>query len=276
MLTTTVDGLWALQALTGIEVLSPELGLRPLLPRSETPALALRHPVSADLLAAGVLERAGSVDPVVVEWLTVISRRDVALYIGLRYPDDHPVPSGVLLARYARWWAVLERSGPTIRLSGVGCSTAQPAAAAVVTAQLDRLCGQNKPAPLRAVTMPAEVLAAETPNALRANLSAAGVDDGQVRLLLDAADPRSSAHASIVAVQSGAADRSPGRSHLGSGAVTIVDTATGRMLIEQVTVAGRPWVIAAPGAHRAIESAVERLLGRLPAGENWHSYRKPV
>lgn len=38
MLTTTVDGLWVLQAVTGIEQTCPELGLRPLLPRLDTPS----------------------------------------------------------------------------------------------------------------------------------------------------------------------------------------------------------------------------------------------
>ena len=38
MLTTTIDGLWVLQILAGIEVLAPELGLRPILPSFETSA----------------------------------------------------------------------------------------------------------------------------------------------------------------------------------------------------------------------------------------------
>lgn len=37
MLTTTVDGLWVLQAITGVEQTCPELGLRPMLPRLDTP-----------------------------------------------------------------------------------------------------------------------------------------------------------------------------------------------------------------------------------------------
>ena len=41
MLTTTLDGLWVLQVLSGIEVLAPELGLRPILPSLETAQLAL-------------------------------------------------------------------------------------------------------------------------------------------------------------------------------------------------------------------------------------------
>ncbi|HOB50942.1 MAG TPA: ESX secretion-associated protein EspG, partial [Mycobacterium sp.] len=37
MLTTSIDGLWVLQVLTGIEVVAPELGLRPHLPSIEKP-----------------------------------------------------------------------------------------------------------------------------------------------------------------------------------------------------------------------------------------------
>lgn len=44
MLTTTVDGLWVLQAITGVEQTCPELGLRPMLPRLDTPERALGHP----------------------------------------------------------------------------------------------------------------------------------------------------------------------------------------------------------------------------------------
>ncbi len=49
MLTTTVDGLWLLQAVAGIEQVCPELGLRPLLPRLDTAAAARRHPIAAEL-----------------------------------------------------------------------------------------------------------------------------------------------------------------------------------------------------------------------------------
>ena len=56
MLTTTIDGLWVLQVLTGLEALAPELGLRPILPSVETAQTALAHPVTADLRAAGVID----------------------------------------------------------------------------------------------------------------------------------------------------------------------------------------------------------------------------
>lgn len=81
MLTTTVDGLWVLQAVTGVEQTCPELGLRPLLPRLDTAERALRHPVAAELMAVGALDQAGNADPMVREWLTVLLRRDLGLLV---------------------------------------------------------------------------------------------------------------------------------------------------------------------------------------------------
>ena len=86
MLTTTIDGLWVLQVLTGIEVLAPELGLRPILPSVETPQMALAHPIAAELRDVGVIDEAGQVDATVREWLTVLARRDVALMIHVSTP----------------------------------------------------------------------------------------------------------------------------------------------------------------------------------------------
>ena len=40
------------------------------------------------MLAAGVIDEAGTVDRNVVEWLTVLSRRDVALMIHVRTPSN--------------------------------------------------------------------------------------------------------------------------------------------------------------------------------------------
>src|SRR4030088_1177768 len=76
VLTTTVDGLWALQVLTGIETVAPELGLRPHLPSVEPKRLALGHPVTTELRDVGVIDESGAVSTTVVEWLTVLSRRD--------------------------------------------------------------------------------------------------------------------------------------------------------------------------------------------------------
>ena len=191
MLTTTVDGLWVLQILTGIETLSPELGLRAIRPSVETREAALADPVAADLRAAGVIDEAGTVDRNVVEWLTVLSRRDVALMINVRTPGNGRSLTGALLARFAEWWVVMERSEELIRISGAGTSTAEGAANAVIRTQIERLCGTNQPAPLRPVTLDLDALQekATSPQALEAFLAGQRLDTDQLQMLKMAADP---------------------------------------------------------------------------------------
>ncbi len=135
MLTTTIDGLWVLQVLTGIEVLAPELGLRPILPSVETRHMALAHPIAAELREVGVIDDAGVVDSTVTEWLTVLARRDVALMIHLSAPGADDMPTRALLARFAQWWVVLERSEDFVRISGAGTSNTESAANDVVNAR---------------------------------------------------------------------------------------------------------------------------------------------
>ena len=90
MLTTTVDGLWVLQAVTGVEQTCPELGLRPLLPRLDTRERALSHPVAAELAAVGALDQSGNADPMIREWLTVLLRRDLGLLVYISVPGREP------------------------------------------------------------------------------------------------------------------------------------------------------------------------------------------
>ncbi len=101
MLTTTVDGLWVLQAVTGVEQTCPELGLRPLLPRLDTPERALSHPVAAELAAVGALDESGNADPMIREWLTVLLRRDLGLLVYISVPGREP--SRAAICRFANW-----------------------------------------------------------------------------------------------------------------------------------------------------------------------------
>ncbi|GFG65659.1 ESX-2 secretion-associated protein EspG2 [Mycobacterium kubicae] len=277
MLTTTVDGLWALQVLTGIETLAPELGLRPLLPSVEPKQLALHHPVTSELRAAGVIDESDAVDTTVVEWLTVLHRRDVALFMQIRRPGDDE-PARVLLARFAQWWVALERHEELIRLSAAGTATAEVAASTVVTAQIDRLCGQNTPARLRPVTLEADALraAAVSRDGVSTFLSDQRLEPEQLRTLSLAADPAQSAQASIVAIQSGVATGQSGRTYIDGGAVTIIDTPEGRLVAEGVQSSGKNWMIVAPGTKTHICAAINQMMRRLPAENDWHSYRKVV
>lgn len=277
MLTTTLDGLWALQVLSGVETLAPELGLPPILPRVESRHAALAHPVAAELTAAGVIDDTGVLDGAVLEWLTVLARREVGVVLHLLRPDGD-APARVVIARFARWWVVIERSADLIRIGGAGIASTAVTASAVLTAQIERLCGVLEPAPLRPVTLDAAALQAGATDsaALRDFLTRQRMDADQLELILLATDLQRSAQASIAAIQAGVATGRPTRTHIGPGTVTILDTPRGRLIAERLSWAGRAWVIVAPGTQTNITNAVDRVLCQLPAEKEWHSYRKAV
>lgn len=277
MLTTTLDGIWVLQVLSGIEVLAPELGLRPHLPRAETTQMALGHPVAEELRAAGVISADGEVDQTVIEWLTVLSRREVGLMLYAQTPVAATEPVRVLLARFAQWWVSVERYGDLARISGVGTATTERAAGMLIQVQIERLCGEMAPTAAKPVTIDVGELldSVRDRGALRDFLADRNYDSDQVALLMLAADSERSARASLVAIQSGIA-HAPARSHIAPDAVTIIDTPQGRVLCEQVHRAGRRWLIVSPGSAASIRSAIHTMMRRLPAQDDWHSYRKAV
>jgi hypothetical protein len=277
VLTTTVDGLWALQVLTGIEALAPELGLRPILPSVESKQLALGHPIAAELRSAGVIDDAGVVDAAVVEWLTVLARRDVALVIHVCRPDGD-APARAVIARFAQWWVVMERSVELIRIGGVGTASAEGAASSVLIAQIERLCGTLPAAPLRPVTLDARALQERVtnPETLRAFLLNQRLDADQMQTIMLATDLGRSAQSSIAAVQTGVETVRPTRTRVEQSAVTLLDTPVVRLVAEQVPSGGKPWMIIAPGTAGNIATAVNRMLRRLPADQEWYSYRKVV
>jgi hypothetical protein len=277
VLTTTLDGLWVLQVLTGIEVVAPELGLRPHLPSVETPQMALAHPIAGELQAAGVIDASGAVDQIVLEWLTVLSRRDVALLIYAQTPAVATEPERALLARFAQWWVSLERTGPAVRLSGVGTASNEQSAGQLISSEVARLCGQLAPARFKPVTVDVDELveAVRASGNLRAYLVEQRLDSEQVAVLTLAADPQRSAQASVVAIQSGVAG-GPARNHIEASAVTIIDTPQGRLVSEHVKRGGRSWMIVSPGNSGNIVSAVLAMMRALPARDDWFSYRKVV
>ena len=277
MLTTTIDGLWVLQVLTGIEVLAPELGLRPHLPSVEPKRLALEHPVAVDLRAAGVIGESGDVDSIVVEWLTVLSRRDIGLFMHFQTPSEDEPPR-VLLARFAQWWVAMERSADLVRISGAGISNTEGAANAALNTQIERLCGTNAPATFRPVTLAADAIrtASTSRESLWEFFDSQGLEPDQSQLLKIATDPGRSAQASIVAIQSGVDTGRPTRTFIEQGAVAIIDTPQGRLVAEHVASGGKKWMIIAPGTKNNVASAIHHMVRRLPADEEWHSYRKVV
>ncbi|OBG28400.1 ESX secretion-associated protein EspG [Mycobacterium sp. E3198] len=276
MLTTTIDGLWVLQAVTGVEQLCPELGLRPLLPRLETPELALRHPVAAELKACGALDEAGNADPMIREWLTVLLRRDLGLLLNINVPGRDPTRAAI--CRFATWWVVLERHGDLVRLYPAGTASESATATELVVGQVERLCGVAEAAPLRPVTVDTKELQESVHDAgsLKSFLLKQRLDVDQLHIVTMAADPARSASAAIVAVQAGVGPDRTARLAIGESAVAIVDTAAGRVCVEGMTSGGRRYQVLSPGSRSDIAAAVQRLIQSLPAGEDWYSYRRVV
>lgn len=268
MLTTTVDGLWALQVLSGIEVVAPELGLRPHLPSAETRSMALHHPVSTELRNAGVISPEGDVDPPVLEWLTVLSRRDRALLLYGCSAASDSIPDRILLAGYTKWWVALERCGPLIRLSGVGTANTEPAVGQVIGAQIDRFCGSREPATFRPVTVDVDELLSSVDDrrSLLAFLSRQNLDADQWAALMRATDHTQSSQIVVVAVRSRTSGISL-KSHIGEETVTIIDSPVGRITAEHVRRDGRSWMVVAPGTARHTASAVRRLMAPFNTGD---------
>jgi EspG family len=276
VLTTTVDGLWVLQAVTGVEQLCPELGLRPLLPKLETPELALRHPVVPELLACGALDEAGHADPMIREWMTVLLRRDLGLLLHINVPGREPTRAAI--CRFATWWVVLERHSDLVRLYPAGTAGDEAGAIELVVGQVERLCGVAEAAPLKPVTVETEDLLESVQDAasLKSFLLGQNLDIDQLHIVTMAADPARSASAAIVALQAGAGPDKTARLAIGESAVAIVDTPAGRLCVASMTSGGRRYQVLSPGSRTDIGSAVRRLIGNLPAGDDWYSYRRVV
>ncbi|HSS26107.1 MAG TPA: ESX secretion-associated protein EspG, partial [Mycobacterium sp.] len=184
----------------------------------------------------------------------------------------------VLLARFAQWWVAVERSADLVRISGAATASNEGTASSAVNVQIERLCGTNTPAALRPVTLDADAMrgAATSQESLHAFLTRHGLEPDQLHMLKLATDPVRSAQASIVAIQSGVDTGRPTRTYIEQGAVTIIDTPEGRLVVEQVCTAGKNWMIVAPGTKSHIASAISHLVRRLPADQEWYSYRKVV
>lgn len=276
MLTTTVDGLWVLQVLTGCEVVAPELGLRPHLPRVESKDLAHAHPMAVELRRAGALSDDGGVDDVIAEWLAVLARRELGLIL-YREQHDSGIGERQLLARFARWWVSLRRYGATVEISGAGTAETEESAASLIGSYLQRHWGVSDPADFRPLTLPADRLidVVRRGGSPQDALSGLNLDNEQASMLTLAADRAQSTQASVTAVQSGGGSRAQGCA-MGAGGVTVIDTPRGRVLAEHLTHDGSSWLLLGPGSHHSVIDAVVRMLRRLPPPETWHSYRKVV
>lgn len=102
---TTCEGVWLLQALTGIETMPSPLLLRPYIAASGHPSGHEGIPI---LREAGVLIDDDTVHPTVVRWLETLTAPDIALSVDVRRGDEF---MRLVVARRGAMHVAMSRSG---------------------------------------------------------------------------------------------------------------------------------------------------------------------
>ncbi|SKO34794.1 Putative ESX-2 secretion-associated protein EspG2 [Mycobacteroides abscessus subsp. abscessus] len=276
-LTTTLDGLWALQVFAGVERVCPELGLRPHDKRSETPRVAKSLDVVSELINEKAVTAHGDgflVDKPILNWLTVLSRREVALVMLIQQPGENTdLPERVALCRRGKWWVSLAIYGnATVRIKPMGIATTHDDASTLIRRELEAICGTNEPAKFKPLTVSTSRLrACKNERDVERLVIEAGADVDQLRAGLALSRSGQSAQASLCAFQ----QRQKTVPTVSPLFVTIADTDRGRLMIKNVISGGQQWTILAPGISKSINSAIIELLKSLPANEEWHNARNP-
>jgi EspG family len=115
-LRTFPSGLWVLQSLLGLESMPISLRLAHYIPSGCAHIPVATYPEYHSLVQAGVIDEAGRVDPVVVDWLTVISRPDLEVQLTIRRPGPEPqtvTETVTVLCRMECWIAGITRTPAT-------------------------------------------------------------------------------------------------------------------------------------------------------------------
>ena len=210
MLTTSVECVWALQALLGVESMPVALRLKPFIPSAHGDLIvettAGRQPLSQtaqydSLVQAGVINAAGQVDDVVRDWMTVLSRPDREVVLVIRRPDQPATETTgptvhervMVVCRHERWLAMAARDGDEMVIGGVA-ETDHPAK------QIDAICrmlvpafGEHPPADIEGINVPKDLVqtamdaAGPGPEGVAAALKRAGVGPWEVEVVSAAA-----------------------------------------------------------------------------------------
>jgi hypothetical protein len=137
VLTTTVEGLWVLQALLGVESMPVALHLKPFIPSAHGSLIvettAGHAPLSQtaeyhSLVQAGVIDGRGHVDDVVRDWMKVLGRPEREVVLVIRRPsgqvnaEDMPTVNErvMVVCLHRRWMAMAARDGREVVIGGVG------------------------------------------------------------------------------------------------------------------------------------------------------------
>lgn len=279
MLTTSTDGVWILQALTGAERMPTPLRLKPFIPSAHGDLIvettAGKLPVQQtrqyhDLVEAGVIDAAGSVDGTVLDWMTVISKAEREVMLTIRRPDQPATDATgatvhervLVVCRYQRWLAMAARDGDEMVIGGVGEADDPHQQIEAICNMLIPALGDAPPADIDGINLPRNVIqhavesSAGDPQAIAAALRHAGLGPWEVEVMLAATDRARSAMGVVAVLDHGAALR------VHPQVLTVADSDYGRISLTATTGAdGTEWLSIWP----ATPTSLRRDLGALLA-----------
>ncbi len=283
MLQTSVQGIWVLQALVGVESMPVSLHLKPFIPSAHGDLIvettAGRRPLAhtaqyQSLVAAGVIDERGQVDPVVRDWMTVLGRPDREVVLTIRRPDQPGTETTgptvaertMVISRHRRFLAMAARDGDDMVIGGVG-------EAEETDRQIEHMCrmlvpafGEHPPADIEGFNVPKDLLtsavdaaAGKGPEAMAAALRSLGLGPWEVEVLAAATGLDSSAMAVVVILDHDRSARAGLRPH--PRVLTVADTEYGRISLSTTTAAdGREWVSIWPTTPGGLRDDLANLL----------------
>jgi hypothetical protein len=279
VLTTSVEGLWVLQALLGVESMPVALHLKPFIPSAHGSLIvetdAGRVPLAQtaqyhSLVAAGVIDEAGRVDEVVRDWMKVLGRpdREVVLVIrrpsGLTTDDDAPTVCErvMVICLHRRWMAMAARDGSEVVIGGVGEAEDPDRQIELMCRVLVPAFGESAAADIDGVNVEMDVLlaamGAAAPSgreAISAALAKVGLPPREVEVVTAATRLDESAMAVVSLIDHGL------DIHPHPRVLTVADTDFGRISFTTMTGAdGKQWMSIWPTTPAGLRDDLTELL----------------
>lgn len=285
-LMTFPAGMWVLQQKLGLEAMPLSLRLGHYIPSGSDHIPVAEYPEYQSLVAVGIIDEAGTVNPVVDDWLTVVSRADLEVQLTVRRPghDSETIAETVtVICRMDRWIVGITRAPgdpvevasqigydgdpadlppewvDTIRVFPIAEVSAPEAQAAAISAAIIAELGQYPPAHIDGFNLELNsfLQAAGAPDAdtFMQLLASQGVTGEQIAALSEIRKLDQSALAVVSArhVWPGTSpeDRAVART------VSIADTRMGRISMAQsFTEGGTCWVSVWPGHATTVASDI--------------------
>jgi hypothetical protein len=282
VLSTTVGGVWVLQALLGVESMPAALRLKPFIPSAhgegivetdQGPRLLNETGEYLALVQAGVIDPAGGVDEMVRDWMTVIGRAERQVVLTIRHPvpagdgDDALRPAGrtLVICRHRRWMAMAARDGDAMVIAPVGESEDPAEQAELMCRTLIPALGEAIPADIEGVNVPADEVtqamqaaAPYGPQGVTSALARLGLPPATVAAVIAAHDDTAAAMAVVSVLDRVGTGR---RLTPTPRVLSVADTALGRLSFSTTTGAdGRAWMSIWPATAEALHDDLAGLL----------------